>query len=90
MITNSEVDKIVVLYKDRLIRFGYELIENLCNKYGTTIEIIYNTEKTEEQELVEDMIKIVRLFSCKLQGKRANKAKKMIKELLEDDTCEKS
>ncbi len=45
MITNLEVDKIVVLYKDRLIRFGYELIENLCNKYGTTIEIIDNTEK---------------------------------------------
>lgn len=56
MINNSEVDKIVVLYKDRLIRFGYELIENLCNKYGTTIEVIDNTERTGEQELVEDMI----------------------------------
>ena len=87
MITNSEVEKIVILYKDRLIRFGYELIENLCNKYGTTIEIIDNTEKTEEQELVEDMIQIVTVFSERLQGKRANKAKKMIKELLEDDTC---
>ncbi|HHD2593796.1 TPA: IS607 family transposase, partial [Clostridium perfringens] len=90
MITNLEVDKIVVLYKDRLIRFGYELIENICEKYGTTIEIIDNTEKTEEQELVEDLIQIVTVFSCKLQGKRANKAKKMIKELLEDDTIEKS
>lgn len=87
MVTNSEVEKIVILYKDRLIRFGYELIENLCNKYGTTIEIIDNTEKTEEQELVEDMIEIVTVFSERLQGKRANKAKKMIKELLEDDTC---
>ncbi len=76
MITNLEVDKIVVLYKDRLIRFGYELIENICEKYGTTIEIIDNTEKTEEQELVEDLIQIVTVFSCKLQGKRANKAKK--------------
>ena len=86
MITNSEVEKVVVLYKDRLIRFGYELIENLCNKYGTTIEIIDNTEKTEEQELVEDLIQIVTVFSCSLQGKRANKAKKMIKELMENDT----
>lgn len=90
MITNSEVDKIVVLYKDRLIRFGYELIENLCEKYGTTIEVIDNTEKTEEQELVEDLIQIVTVFSCRLQGKRANKAKKMIKELLEDDIIKKS
>ena len=56
-------------------------------KYGTTIEIIDNTERTEEQELVEDLIQIVTVFSCRLQGKRA---KKMIKELIEDDTCEKS
>lgn len=85
MVTNSEVEKIVVLYKDRLIRFGYELIENLCNKFGTIIEIIDNTEKTDEQELVEDLVQIVTVFSCRLQGKRANKAKKMIKELIEDD-----
>ena len=85
MVTNGEVEKIVILYKDRLVRFGFELIENLCKKYGTTIEIIDNTEKTEEQELVEDMIQILTVFSCRLQGKRANKAKKMIKELTEDD-----
>lgn len=85
MVTNSEVEKIVVLYKDRLIRFGYELIENLCKKFGTTIEIIDNTEKTGEQELVEDLVQIVTVFSYRLQGKRANKAKKMIKELIEDD-----
>jgi predicted site-specific integrase-resolvase len=48
MITNSEVEKIVILYKDRLFRFGFENIENLCNKYGTMIEIIDNTERTEE------------------------------------------
>ncbi|MCL2399015.1 MAG: IS607 family transposase, partial [Defluviitaleaceae bacterium] len=76
-----QVDKIVILYKDRLLRFGYELIESICAKYGTEIEIIDNTERTEEQELVEDLIRIVTVFSCKLQGKRANKAKKMIKEL---------
>ena len=68
-----------------MLRFGFELIENLCKKYGTEIEIIDNTEKTEEQELVEDLVQIITVFSCKLQGKRANKAKKMIKELLEDD-----
>jgi len=85
MITNGEVEKIVILCKDRLVRFGFELIENICNKYGTVIEIIDNTEETEEQELVEDLVQIITVFSCKLQGKRANKAKKMIKELTEDD-----
>ncbi len=90
MITNSEIEKIVILHKDRLLRFGFEIIENLCSKYGAAIEIIDNTEKTEEQELVEDLIQIVTVFSCRLQGKHAYKAKKMIRELLEDDTREES
>jgi predicted site-specific integrase-resolvase len=85
MVTSGEVEKIVILCKDRLIRFGYELIENICKKYETTIEIIDNTDKSEEQELIEDLIQIVTVFSCRLQGKRANKVKKMIKELLEID-----
>lgn len=62
ILTDSKVEKIVVLYKDRLLRFGFEIIENLCNKYGTVIEIIDNTEKTEEQELVEDLIQIGRAY----------------------------
>lgn len=81
MIINYQIEKIVVLYKDRLVRVEYELIENLCKKYDTEIEIIYNTPKTDEQELVEDMIQIITVFSAKLQGKRANKVKKLIKEL---------
>ena len=89
MITNSEVEKVVVLYKDRLVRFGFELIENICQKFDTDVEIIDSTEKTEEQELVEDLIQIVTAFSCRLQGKRANKVKKMIKELLESDSSQK-
>lgn len=90
LIVSSRVEKIVVLYKDRLLRFGYELMENLCSQFGTSIEIIDHTEKTEEQELLEDLIQIVTVFSCRLQGKRANKAKKMLRELVENDSCEKS
>lgn len=89
MIVTNQVERIVILYKDRLVRFGFELIENICQIYGVEIEVIDNTPKTEEQELVEDLIQIATEFSCKLQGKRANKAKKMIKELAEIDTDEK-
>lgn len=85
LINNSEVSKIVILYKDRLVRFGFELIEYYAKLNSCEIEIIDNTEKTEEQELVEDLIQIVTVFSCRLQGRRANKAKKLIKELLEND-----
>jgi predicted site-specific integrase-resolvase len=83
-IERNEVSKIVVLYKDRLLRFGVELLEYVASLHGTDIEVIDNTEKTEEQELVEDLIQIVTVFSCRLQGKRANKARKMIKELSSD------
>lgn len=64
-----------------------QLLDRITNG---EIEIIDNTEKTEEQELVEDLIPIVTVFSCRLQGKRANKAKKMIKELMEDDASQES
>lgn len=88
--TQNKVEKIVVLYKDRLLRFGFELVEHLASLYDCQIEVIDNTEKTENQELVEDMIQIITVFSAKLQGKRAHKAKRMIKELTEDDTSEES
>lgn len=90
LITQNEVDKVVILYKDRILRFGYELIEYIASLYHCEIEVIDTTEKIEQQELVEDMIQIITVFSCKLEGKRANKAKKMIRELIEDDTSQKS
>ena len=84
-VIKGEVDKVVVLHKDRLLRFGFELVENLCKRYGTSIEVVDNTPKTEEQELVEDLVQIITVFSCKLQGKRANKMKKVIAELRDED-----
>lgn len=83
-VTNGDVEKVVVLYKDRLLRFGFELLENLFKKYDCQIEIIDNTDKTEEQELVEDLIQIVTVFSCRLQGKRSKKTRELINELKND------
>ena len=90
LIQSNQVEKVVILYKDRLLRFGYELFENVCKYYNTKIEIIDNTEKSDEEELVEDMIQIVTVFSCKLQGKRAKQTKKIIKELKSNDTFNES
>ena len=64
-------------------RFGFELIETVSLRLGITIEIIDNTEKTKEQELVEGLIQIITVFSCRLQGKRSKKTKELIKELKE-------
>lgn len=52
--------------------------------------MIDNTEKTEPQELVEDLVQILTVFRCGLQGKRANQAKKRIKERMEDDKDSKN
>ena len=84
LITQNKVEKVVVLYKDRLLRFGFELIEYIASLYNCEIEIIDTTKKSEQQELVEDLVQIITVFSCKLQGKRANKTRKMIKELIEE------
>ena len=83
-ITGGEVEKVVVLYKDRLLRFGYELFEQVSTLYGTPIEVIDKTPKEEQQELVEDLVQIITVFSCRLQGKRAHKARKVVKELVQD------
>ena len=85
LITQNKVEKVVVLYEDRLLRFGFELIEYVASLYNCEIEIIDNTEKSEQQELVEDLVQIITVFSCKLQGKRANKARKFVRELIKGD-----
>ncbi len=84
LINDNLVEKLVVLYKDRLLRFGFELVEEIAKLHNCKVEIIDHTEKTEQQELVEDLVQIITVFSCKLQGKRAHKAKKLVEELLND------
>lgn len=84
-VTNYEVEKIVILYKDRLVRFGFELIETICHKYDCVIEIIDNTEIIEDKEMVEDLIQIITDFSCRLKDKRVNKVKNLINSLVTKD-----
>ena len=87
-ISQNKVEKVVILYKDRLLRFGFELVEYIASLHDCNIEIIDNTEKTEQQELVEDLVQIITVFSCKLQGNRANKTRKLVKELSKDDNVQ--
>ena len=77
-INRKEVDIIVVLYKDRLLRFGFELIEYFASLNNVKIEVLDKKDKSEEQELTEDLIQIITVFSCKLQGKRKSKTKALI------------
>ena len=92
MISNKEVSKVVILYKDRLMRFGYDMFAYFCELNDVEIEIIDHTEMTGEQELTEDLIQIVTVFANRLYGRRSKKTKKLIaevsgKEAAADDHC---
>ncbi len=57
-IISNQVETIYVLHKDRLLRFGFELLEEVCRLHNTKIEIINQSEEeTSEKELVEEMMK---------------------------------
>lgn len=84
MIINKEVDTVYVLYKDRLVRFGFELLEFLFNEFGVSIEVVNQQFETAQEELVTDLIQIVTVFSAKLNGKRKHKVQNFKKDL-EDD-----
>ena len=85
LICKNKVDTIYVLYKDRLVRFGFEIIQKIAELHGTQIVVLDSEDKTKEQELVEDLMQIITVFSCRLHGKRASKTRKLMEELLKDD-----
>ena len=84
LICKNKVDTVYVLYKDRLVRFGFELIVKMAELHNTQIVILDNEDKTKEQELVEDLMQVITVFSCRLHGKRAAKTKQLMEDLVND------
>lgn len=83
---NDKVNRIFVTYKERLSRFGYELIETICKKHDVDIIILNETqEKPLEQDLEEDMMMLLASFNGKLYGSRSHKNKIIIEEKGGDD-----
>ena len=86
MVTNYEIDKVIIENNDRLVRFGFELIETLFKKFGTEIIVASETEnKTYEQELTDDLISIIHYYSMKSYSNR-RKLHKIEEELKRADT----
>lgn len=81
VIDSNQVTKVVILYKDRLVRFGFELIQLLCELHGVEIEIIDNSEHSTDEELTDDLIQIVTLFANRLYGSRSKKTKTLIERI---------
>ena len=82
LITESKVERLVLTHKDRLLRFGSELIFSLCQQFGTEVIIINRTEDSSfEEDLAQDVLEIITVFSARLYGSRSHKNKKIIEEL---------
>ena len=84
LINKKQVDIIVVLYKDRLLRYGFELVEYFGKLNNVKIEVIDKIDKNQDQELVEDLVQIITVFSCKLQGKRKKKTKELLQKTIDE------
>ena len=81
LVLDKKITKIVINYKDRLIRFGFEIFKEICDHNDVEIEIINHTENaTYETELVDDVLSLITVFSSKLYGSRSHKNKKVIEE----------
>ena len=79
MAKRREIQAIVVAYKDRLTRFGFEYLKTLFNTLGVDVYIVFQEEpKDYTQELVEDFVEIVTSLASRIYGKRSKKYKKVV------------
>lgn len=82
LITDNKVERLVITHKDRLLRFGSELIFSLCEIFGTEVIIINRTEDSSfEEDLAQDVLEIITVFSARLYGSRSHKNQKLVEEL---------
>ena len=72
-VMEQKIKTIVVTHQDRFIRFGYDWFERFCEKFHTMIVIVNNEELSPQEELVQDMLSILHVFSCRLYGLRKYK-----------------
>jgi predicted site-specific integrase-resolvase len=76
-VMRGEVEEIVVSHRDRLCRFAFELIEFVCIKNDTKLLVLDKTEhQSANEELADDVLSIIHVFSCREMGKRRYKSKK--------------
>ena len=73
LVEAGEVLEIYVTYKDRFVRFGFDWFNTFCEKHGTEIIVLNQPSTSPEQEVVEDLLNIVTVFSARSHGLRTYK-----------------
>jgi len=72
-VMERKIKTIIITHKDRFIRFGYEWFERFCMRFDTSILVVNNEALSPQVELVQDIISILHVFSCRLYGLRKYK-----------------
>lgn len=81
-ICSGKMDRLVLTHKDRLLRFGSELVFALCEQMGVEVVIMNKSEGTRfEDDLVQDVLEIITVFSARLYGARSRKNQKLLQSL---------
>lgn len=83
----GEIDLVLVEFKDRLARFGFSYIERALGLAGARVEVLEDDQtKSPTEELVEDMLSIITVFSARLYGKRGRIFRRKVKDAMKE--CE--
>lgn len=79
---DGDIARLVITHKDRLLRFGSELVFAICEYHGVEVIILNKKEDSSfEEDLASDVLEIITVFSARLYGSRSNKNKKLIENL---------
>ena len=81
-ILSKSFNRLVITHKDRLLRFGSELLFSMCEKQGIEVIVIHQSDQpTFEEELAQDVLEIITIFSARLYGSRSKKNKRLMDSL---------
>jgi excisionase family DNA binding protein len=83
LIVSEQLDRLVITNKDRLLRFGSELIFSLCEYFGVEVVVLNRKEDASyEEDLAKDVLEIITVFSARLYGSRSRRNQKLLEQLI--------
>ena len=74
-IAAGDISRLIVAHKDRLVRFGFDLLDHIAKRSACVIEVVNQESLSPQEEMTEDLLSIVHTFSCRLYGMRKYKRK---------------
>ena len=78
-VVEGRIGRLVITHKDRLLRFGAELVFAICEAKGVEVVILNQGEDTTfEEDLAKDVLEIITVFSARLYGSRSRKNQKLL------------